>query len=161
MQVDPQRFGYRFTLCDQRVEQRASGSETRRRAVVQERQRANRIRRSVEDQFGPLCAPSVLQRNHAQARAIKQFGKLLENFLNNPNQMPNGEVETFAKQYIIYTPYMSGFIQNKYQNSTLGNRQKYGKLIYTYDGTLRIVARYDDAGSGRGPNHVLYAGPLL
>ncbi len=49
VQLDPQRLGYRFTFGDQGIEERASGSEPRRRAVVQERQRANRIRRSVED----------------------------------------------------------------------------------------------------------------
>ncbi len=49
VQLDPERLGYRFTFGDQGIEQLARRSEPRRRAVVQERQRANRIRRSVED----------------------------------------------------------------------------------------------------------------
>ena len=49
MQLNPQRFGYRFTFCDLGVEQRAGRRESGRCAVVQEGQRANWIRRSIEN----------------------------------------------------------------------------------------------------------------
>ncbi|MDE3187954.1 MAG: hypothetical protein KGM96_10590 [Acidobacteriota bacterium] len=88
------------------------------------------------------------------------FDLELQKFLNNPNRVPHGEVETFAKQYMIYTPYMMGFIQNKFDQAKLGNRSKYGKLIYTFSGgVLEIIARYDT--DSHGANYSLYRGALL
>jgi hypothetical protein len=92
--------------------------------------------------------------------SVQQFDQELKKFLDNPNRIANGEVETFAKQYIIYTPYMAGFIQNKFDQSKLGNRSKYGKLLYTYSGgILEIISRYDTGN--HGANYSLYKGPLL
>jgi hypothetical protein len=48
-----------------------------------------------------------------------------------------------------------------YGKSNLRNRDKYGKMIYTYNQVLEIVSRYDDGQLGRGPWYQLYRGPLL
>lgn len=90
----------------------------------------------------------------------QQFDAELQKFLNNPSRVPVGEVETFAKNYIIYTPYMAGYIQAQFDQAKLGNRSKYGKLVYTYtNGVLDIIARY--ATDAHAENYSLYRGPLL
>lgn len=97
---------------------------------------------------------------NSKGLTAKTFDLELKKFLDNPNRVPHGKVETFAKQYIIYTPYMAGFIQNKFDQAKLGNRSKYGKLIYSYNGgVLEIVSRYDT--DSHGANYSLYRGALL
>src|SRR5215467_9011350 len=46
--------------------------------MMQQRERANGICRSVEDQFRPLSTARVLERNYVHAAAIEQGGKLFD-----------------------------------------------------------------------------------
>ena len=89
----------------------------------------------------------------------QQFNAALMQFVNNPQYVPQNALEQFAKDYIIYTPYVNQYLAAKFNPGDLGNRAKYGKLIYSYDGNnLEIIARYD---TGNGPNYQLYYGRLL
>ena len=88
----------------------------------------------------------------------QQFDQMLANFANEPWRVPSSAAEAFAKDYIIYSAYVNLFLQN--QRTNLGNMSKYGKLIYSYNGTLTITSRYDNGG-GMGPNYAHYTGPLL
>jgi hypothetical protein len=89
----------------------------------------------------------------------QQFNTALMQFVNNPQHVPQNALEQFAKDYIIYTPYVNQYLAAKFNPADLGNRMKYGKLIYSYDGNnLEIIARYD---TGNGPNYQLYYGRLL
>src|SRR3984885_5403808 len=56
MKRDAERFGDRFALGDEVVEELAGSGKARRRTVMQERERANRICRRIEDKFRPLRA---------------------------------------------------------------------------------------------------------
>jgi hypothetical protein len=89
----------------------------------------------------------------------QQFDQMMFKFVQNPKLAPADDIEQFAKDYIPYSGYVNQYIDAMYGSDKLGNRDKYGKFIYTYSGgTLQIVSRYD---SGNGPNYVLYSGPLL
>jgi hypothetical protein len=88
----------------------------------------------------------------------QQFDHMLLKFANEPWRVPANATESFAKNYIIYSGYVNLFLQN--QRTNLGNMSKYGKLVYSYNGTLTITSRYDN-GSGNGPNYTLYHGALL
>jgi hypothetical protein len=87
-----------------------------------------------------------------------QFDQMLLKFANEPWRPPVNATESFAKSYIIYSAYVNLFLQN--QRANLGNMSKYGKLVYSYNGTLTITSRYDNGG-GNGPNYQLYHGALL
>src|SRR4029077_15468830 len=63
MELNAERLGNRFSFGDQRVKKRTGGRESSGGAVVKKRERADGIGRGVEDEFGPLRAASVLQRN--------------------------------------------------------------------------------------------------
>src|SRR6202795_891675 len=59
VELDAERFRDGFAFRDERVEQctrlrKASGG-----AVMEQRERTDRIGRSVEDEFGPLCATRI------------------------------------------------------------------------------------------------------
>jgi hypothetical protein len=88
-----------------------------------------------------------------------QFGAILDAFVLNNAKVPVGEVETFAKKYIIYSSRVNYYLQSFYNTNDLNPLTKFGKLIYTYDGhDLEITARYD---TGNGDNYQLYKGRLL
>ncbi|HEX3435655.1 MAG TPA: hypothetical protein VHT24_02730 [Pseudacidobacterium sp.] len=90
----------------------------------------------------------------------KQFGEALLHVAENPKYVPQNDLEKFAKDYIIYSSKVNQYLRAKYDPADLGNRAKYGKLIYTYDGhTLEIIARYGT--DHHGPNFQLYYGRLL
>ena len=78
VQLDAQRFGDRFSFFDQSVEERTRWREASCCTMMQQGESADRIRRSVEDELGPLRAAGVLQRNDAQTRAIEQVRELLD-----------------------------------------------------------------------------------
>lgn len=87
------------------------------------------------------------------------FGDMLQKFANQPNLAPVGPVETFAKNYVIYSPYAFLYARNKHSDKAMGNTSKYGKFVYSYaGGNAKIEARY--ATDNHGPNHVLFEGPL-
>src|SRR6266436_5864708 len=71
-------FGDGFSFRNERVKERSGRSESRSGAVMQQGKRANRIRRGVEDEFCPLRAARVAQRDDAQACAIEKLGELLD-----------------------------------------------------------------------------------
>ena len=70
MERDAQAFGHGLAFGDQVVEQLAGGRKPRRRAVMQQRQRADRIGGRVENQFGPLRAARIFQGNGVHARTV-------------------------------------------------------------------------------------------
>jgi hypothetical protein len=90
----------------------------------------------------------------------EEFWAILNTFADFPNNVPKSEVEVFAKQYMIYSTMMNRFILNQFDQEKLGNRSKYGKLMYTYrGGVLEIISRYDTGI--HGANYSLYRGRLL
>jgi len=89
----------------------------------------------------------------------RAFQNMVSRFAMQPNLQPTTPEERFAKAYVIYSPLMGAYIKNRYQSGSLGNRDKIGKLIYEYNGTLTIVARYGT--TTHDPNCLLYSGPLL
>src|SRR6266404_72728 len=60
MELDAKSFGDRFAFRDKRVEERSSLRKASGGAVMQQRERADRIGRSVENELGPLRATGVL-----------------------------------------------------------------------------------------------------
>ena len=91
---------------------------------------------------------------------VNAFDKVVQQYAMSPNLPTKGEVEDFAKQFVIYSPYVSHFITNSFDSQKLGNKSKYGKLVYTFNGgVLEIIARYQT--SVHGANYSLYSGPLL
>ncbi len=89
----------------------------------------------------------------------KKFDETLVKFANFPSLSPNNQYEQFAKDYVIYSSYVKMFVKNQFPDNLLGERTKYGKLVYEYtSGVLKIISRYD---SGNGANYILYQGPLI
>lgn len=88
----------------------------------------------------------------------QQFDQMMYQFVQNPNRLVANADEQFAKDYIPYSNYVNAYIDATYGTNNLGNRNKFGKFVYTYNGVLQIVSRYD---TGNGPNYVLYNGPLI
>jgi hypothetical protein len=89
----------------------------------------------------------------------QQFDQLLFRFVQTPNAPIRNPHDQFAKDYIIYSNYVNQYIDALIGPQNLGNRSKYGKLVYGYAGNvLTIVNRYD---TGAGANTVMYNGPLL
>jgi hypothetical protein len=124
--------------------------------MVMEKQRAMTLR--TQNKTTMEGDRDVLLKKHGLA--AKDFNDVVYKFSTNPNLPAHGEVETFAKQFVIYSPYMSNFINNSFDQQKLGNRSKYGKLIYTFDGgVLEIFARYQT--DSHGANYSLYRGALL
>jgi hypothetical protein len=103
-----------------------------------------------------LQKTQLLTTNNVTAQ---QFDVMLNKFATDPLIPPANQVERFAKDYVPYSPYVNLYVDNMYGRDRLGNRSKYGKFIYSFQGgVLTIVSRYD---SGSGPNYELYRGPLL
>lgn len=89
----------------------------------------------------------------------QQFGPYLLKYVDFPHTVPKrkDKLDEFASRYVLFTPYFQRHLANKYDPDALGNRAKYGKLVYTYTGgRLKILARYSKTG-----NDVLYDGKLL
>src|SRR4029077_7911613 len=63
---------------DECIEKRPGGREARGSAVVKKGESTDRIGGGVEDQFGPLRAAGVLQRNDFQACTVQKLRKLLD-----------------------------------------------------------------------------------
>src|SRR6266404_682548 len=78
MELDAKSLRDRFAFRDKRVEERSSLRKASGSAVMQQRERADRIGRSVENELGPLRATGVLQRNDFQPCAIEQLGQFFD-----------------------------------------------------------------------------------
>src|SRR5204862_397526 len=83
VKLDAQGFGDRFAFREEVVEKHAGGREACSGAMVQQRERADGIRRSVENKLGPLCAACVFQRDDAHATAIQQRRELFDKIVGS------------------------------------------------------------------------------
>ena len=88
------------------------------------------------------------------------FDTIVKQFAMTPTKEPNGELQKFAKQYVIYSDHLKTFIDNSVSPEKIKDRSQYGKLIYKYsNGTLEIISRYDLTSDGLA--YTLYKGALL
>src|SRR5262249_7866116 len=78
VKMNAERFCNGFTFGDEIVEELARWIETGCCAVMEECERADGIGRGIENEFGPLCAASVFQRNRVHPGACEQAGELLD-----------------------------------------------------------------------------------
>src|SRR4029077_18324705 len=78
VQNDSQRLRDGFTFGNESAKKCSGRWKARGRAVMQQGEGADGIRRSIENELGPLCAAGVLQRDHAQTGAVEKFCELLD-----------------------------------------------------------------------------------
>src|ERR1700733_9763499 len=100
VQFNTKRLRDSFAFLNQIVEQLPGGSKPRRRSMMQQRQRADRIRGGIENQFGPLRAPRILEWNHVHPRSRNKSGEFLHlrhrsmSRLKRPNPCISLDVES-------------------------------------------------------------------
>lgn len=93
---------------------------------------------------------------------------LVNRFLRNANEVANDATERVVKAFSYETGHRSASLQAAkshaaQQHQGLANREKYGRIRYTFDGAqLQIVNKYGDPlNPVVGADYLLYSGPLL
>jgi hypothetical protein len=93
---------------------------------------------------------------------------LVNRFLRSANEVANDATEQVVKAYCYEKAHRNVSLQAAkslaaQQHQGLANREKYGRIRYTYDGAqLQIVNKYGDPlNPAVGQDYLLYTGPLL